>query len=117
MPSLPLATAFAHEWVEAWNAHDLDRVLAHYSDDFELTSPFIVSIAGITEGRLVGKTAVRTYWAEALRRMPGLHFRLIACFAGVDSLVIHYHGVRGAAAETLVFGRDARVIRAYAHYD
>jgi ketosteroid isomerase-like protein len=29
------AEAFASEWIEAWNSHDLDRILAHYSDDFE----------------------------------------------------------------------------------
>ena len=24
---------FAKEWVAAWNAHDLDRVLSHYEND------------------------------------------------------------------------------------
>ncbi|HEY6942137.1 nuclear transport factor 2 family protein [Dokdonella sp.] len=116
MLTAAFAASFAREWIDAWNAHDVDRVLAHYADDFELASPFIASIAGVPEGRLVGKGAVRAYWAEALRRMPTLHFRLITCFVGVESLVIHYQGVSGPAAETLVFGVDRRVIRAYAHY-
>lgn len=116
MLTAAFAASFAHEWIEAWNARDVDRVLAHYADDFELASPFIASIAGVPEGHLVGKSAVRAYWSEALRRMPDLHFRLIACFVGVESLVLHYHGVSGPAAETVVFGMDGRVIRAYAHY-
>lgn len=29
-------TDFAHEWIAAWNAHDLERILAHYADDVEL---------------------------------------------------------------------------------
>ena len=31
------AKQFAREWVEAWNDHDLDRVLAHYAEDFEMS--------------------------------------------------------------------------------
>jgi len=27
----------AQEWIAAWNAHDLERILAHYADDVELT--------------------------------------------------------------------------------
>jgi ABC-2 type transport system permease protein len=30
------AVRFAEGWAAAWNAHDLDRILAHYSDDFEM---------------------------------------------------------------------------------
>lgn len=32
------AERFAHEWVEAWNSHDLEAVLSHYSDDLEMSS-------------------------------------------------------------------------------
>lgn len=24
------ATDFAHDWIAAWNAHDLDRIVGHY---------------------------------------------------------------------------------------
>jgi ketosteroid isomerase-like protein len=35
---------FAREWIEAWNSHDLDRVLSHYADDFTMSSPYIAQI-------------------------------------------------------------------------
>ena len=35
------AKRFAMEWVAAWNSHDLERILAHYEDDFEMSSPII----------------------------------------------------------------------------
>ncbi len=35
------AESFAAEWIAAWNARDLLRVLSHYTDDFEMSSPFI----------------------------------------------------------------------------
>lgn len=28
------AQQFSREWIDAWNAHDLDRVLSHYADAF-----------------------------------------------------------------------------------
>jgi len=83
---------FAREWVAAWNAHDLDRILAHYEDDFEMHSPLIRSLAGEDSGMLKGKSAVRAYWARALAAMPGLHFELLAALAGVNSMVVYYQG-------------------------
>src|SRR5438876_10821997 len=51
------AEAFAREWVDAWNAHDLERILSHYTDDFEMASPLIVERMGVASGRLKGKEA------------------------------------------------------------
>ena len=32
---------FAKEWIDAWNSHDLDRILAHYAEDIEISTPMI----------------------------------------------------------------------------
>lgn len=37
------ARQFTADWIESWNAHDLDRVLSHYADDFKMSSPVIHS--------------------------------------------------------------------------
>src|SRR4051812_27812211 len=55
---------FAEEWVSAWNAHDLDHILGHYSDHFEMTTPFIVKLRGEFTGTLKGKEQVRAYWQQ-----------------------------------------------------
>jgi len=39
MISVPEAQEFAREWIEAWNSHNIDRILDHYSEDFEMTTP------------------------------------------------------------------------------
>ncbi len=39
MISQQVAIGFANDWIESWNAHDLERILAHYSADFEMSSP------------------------------------------------------------------------------
>lgn len=111
------AGQFADLWIAAWNAHDLDQVLALYRDDFSMASPYIASIAGEASGVLHGKPAVRAYWQAALARMPELHFELIAVLAGVDSLVLHYRSVGGKlAAECFEFDAAGKVCRAAAHY-
>lgn len=110
------AQHFAEDWVAAWNSHDLDRILSHYADDFEMASPYIAALAGAPGGKLKGKPAVRAYWAKALGLMPSLRFDLVAVLPGVDSVVVYYRGVRGMAAEVFFFDAAGKVARAAAHY-
>jgi len=112
------AARFAEEWYAAWNAHDLEAVLEHYTDDVEMTSPLVAALAGREDGRIVGKAALREYFAAALERYPDLHFEPIGLFVGVDSLVLHYTSVGGrVAAETAFVDENDRVTRYFAHYD
>lgn len=111
------AERFAADWIAAWNAHDLERVLAHYADDFEMASPYIAKLAGEPSGILRGKAAVGAYWAKALASIPDLRFAPLATLVGVDSLVIYYRSAGGRpAAELFQFGPDGKVVRAKAHY-
>jgi len=111
------AQRFAAEWIEAWNTHDLKRVLSHYADDFEMSSPYIVQIAGEPSGTLRGKAAVGAYWKKALELVPDLRFELIAVLVGVDSITLHYKGAYGRlVAEVLHFRSDGKIARAFAHY-
>src|SRR5712664_3480888 len=78
------AEAFAREWVDAWNAHDLERILSHYRDNFEMASPLIVERMGVASGRLKGKEAIRRYWGQGLAGAPDLRFELTAVMVGVN---------------------------------
>ncbi len=112
------ALQFAAEWIAAWNTHDLDRILSHYTDDFEFSSPKIPQIAGEPSGKLKGKPAVRAYWEKALQRLPNLRFELIDVTFGIDSLVIYYHSVGNRRAmEVMQFDSSGKVMRSAAHYD
>jgi len=110
------AHRFACDWIECWNAHDLDRILAHYGDDFEMSSPLIVDLMNEPSGTLRGKGAVRSYWAKALARQPRSRFELIDAYAGANSVVIHYRGPRGLGTEVFWFDEHGQVYRAAAHY-
>ncbi len=112
------AQKFAQEWVEAWNSHDLERVLSHYRDDFEMSSPFIAGFTGESSGTLEGKAQVGAYWQAALQRFPDLHFELLEVFTCVNSISIYYKAVLGKLAiEILFFDEDGQVYKALAHYN
>ena len=116
--TLEQAQAFAAEWVAAWNAHDVDAVLAHYADDFTMTTPMIQKLLGISSGTLQGKKAVGDYWRAALRKIPDLQFSIIETTCGVDTVSIYYHAVLGRrAVETFFFNAEGKVCKALATYN
>lgn len=40
------AQSFASEWIDAWNAHDLERILSHYDDEVVVISPVALRLLG-----------------------------------------------------------------------
>ena len=52
------ACEFAQDWVDAWNSHDLERILAHYDDQVLLVSPIALKLLG-GDGTVRGKAALR----------------------------------------------------------
>jgi len=108
--------AFAEEWIAAWNVRDLTRILSHYEDDFEMSSPVITWVMDEPSGVLKGKANVAAYWEKALERNPELHFELLHVLSGANSVTLIYNGVRGLSAEVFHFGESGRVAAAFAHY-
>ncbi len=109
--------SFAEEWIAAWNAHDLERILAHYADDVELMSPFVVKLTGQSDGLVRGKAALRDYFARGLKAYPALRFDFVRLYAGVRSCVLEYRSVNGLrTAETMEFDEHGKVRRVLAHY-
>jgi ketosteroid isomerase-like protein len=66
---------FAHEWSAAWNARDLERILAHFSDVVIFSSPKAVDAIGRSTVR--GKPALRDYWQRALAEITSLRFTVV----------------------------------------
>ncbi len=112
------ADNFAQEWITAWNAHDLQRVLSHYTPDFEMSSPFIVRYTQEPSGTLRERDQIEAYWRTALERLPDLHFDLLKVLVGAGSICLHYQTSFGKlAVEILFVDADKKVYRGVAHYD
>ena len=111
------AAAFGRDWVDAWNRHDLDAILAHYDESIVFCSPFVTKLAGEPSGVLNGLARLRVYFADALRKYPDLRFTEVRALAGVTSITLTYRSVAGLhAAEVMSLGAGGRVVRVDAHY-
>lgn len=111
------AQQFAKTWIEAWNSHDLDVILSHYSEDIEITTPMIKMALGEGDGSLKGKDAVADYWKRALDKMPDLHFVLYDVTEGVNSVALYYKSVMDKiAVEVMFFNEEGKVNKMFAHY-
>lgn len=121
--SVPLqdnfARQFAQEWVDAWNSHDLDRILAHYDDEVILISPVALGLLKNGDGSVQGKSALRDYFSLGLKAFPDLRFDLIDVLWGMETVVVVYgNNVRSSkSAEVMQFGPAGKVRRVWANYN
>jgi len=116
MPSLA-PSAFAHEWIAAWNSHDLDAILSHYADDVVLTSPVAARLLNDPSGTVRGKAALRSYFQRGIAAYPNLCFELLEVMSGLSSVVLVYLNQKGTkTAEFMEFDESGKVKRAVANY-
>lgn len=111
-------SATAASWLAAWNAHDLDAILAHYTDDVEFRSPLVVKLLGDPSGTVRGKEALQAYFARALEAAPTLRFDRLEVFEGVGSATLCYwNATRGVrVAEVHEFDARGRIRRGSVHH-
>jgi predicted ester cyclase len=108
----------ANHWVAAWNAHDLDRIMTHYEEAIELTSPVAAQLLGAPGGKVVGKPNLRAYFQRALEAYPELRFRLEDVLWGIHSVVLYYTNQNGThTGEFMELSAAGKVARVVAHYN
>lgn len=96
MPA-PRNLDIARAWLRAFNAHDVEALVALYDDRAEHTSPKIRKLHPETSGKIVGKAALSEWWNDAIARVPGLRYEETALTANDERVVLEY--VRHAANE------------------
>jgi hypothetical protein len=64
----------ADAWLAAWNGHDLDAIMACYSDDVDFVVSTAVTRWGREDGRLRGKAELRRHFELGLELAPNLVF-------------------------------------------
>jgi ketosteroid isomerase-like protein len=67
--------ALARRWLACFAAKDVDALVGLYADDAEHTTPKRKGAP------LVGRTALREWWADAFRRIPDLRYEELALTA------------------------------------
>ncbi|HEY5224915.1 MAG TPA: nuclear transport factor 2 family protein [Microbacteriaceae bacterium] len=114
--TVPDPAEFSATWVDAWNAHDVDRVLSHFRDDIVFSSPAAAQLIEGSDGTLRGKAELRNYWVEGLKLIPELHFTVENVYAGLDTIVINYRNQKGALVNEVLVFEDDLVVTGYGTY-
>ena len=114
--SIPDPLSFSADWVAAWNAHDVEAVLAHFHDDVVFTSPTAARVVPTSGGVTRGKQALREYWTEGLKLMPDLHVTVERVFAGVGVLVLTYRNQAGGLVDEVLVFSDGLVVEGHGTY-
>ena len=112
------AWELAKLWVAAWNAHDLELILAHYEDDVVLTSPVAARLLELPDGKVAGRANLRAYFQRGLEAFPDLQFRLEDVLWGLNSFVLYYTNQKGTrTAEFMELSTAGKVARVVANYN
>lgn len=112
------AEAFARDWIDAFNARDLNRILRHYSAEVELISPIYLRFTAGRTDTVRGIASLREYFAQALERYPDLRFTLLEVACGTRSVAIRYHTNLGnrIAIECFEGPPEGAASRVFCHY-
>jgi hypothetical protein len=107
----------AAEWIQVWNSHDLDAIMALYAPGVSFQTPTIIDTLGIPDGLVSGAERLREHFARGLERLPDLRFELEAVYTGVRSLAIVYRWADGTSVcELHEYDTDERIERVQALY-
>jgi ketosteroid isomerase-like protein len=82
--------ALARRWLGCFETHDVDALVALYAEDARHTSPKLRASRPATGGFLVGRAALRDWWADAFRRIPDLRYRELSLTAGGGRVFMEY---------------------------
>jgi limonene-1,2-epoxide hydrolase len=84
-------------WFEAFNAHNLEKLLSLYDDEAGHFSPKLKIRHPETNGLVTGKDALRTWWKDAFDRLPTLHYKVTSLTSNSDRVFMEY--IRTVATE------------------
>ena len=110
------ADTFAAAWAAAWNARDVERVLAFFSEDITFVSPTALAVVGTAT--VQGKAALRAYWTQAMSRIGSLKFtldRVVWDATARELAIVYLSEIDGRArrvSENLTFAEDGLVASA-----
>jgi ketosteroid isomerase-like protein len=92
----------ARQWFAAFNAHDLEGILALYADNAVHYSPKLKVRQPETEGLIQGKAALRAWWKDSFERIPSLQYVPTLLTANTARVFMEYVRKADGDADMLV---------------
>ena len=82
--------SIAKKWFDAFNEHDLKKLLALYDDNAQHYSPKLKVRNPETKGLIAGKKALRLWWRDSFERLPSLKYQPQRFIANDSSVFLEY---------------------------
>lgn len=80
----------ALKWFEAFNKHHLENLLSLYHENAKHFSPKLKIRLPETNGLIIGKNALRTWWKDAFLRLPNLYYVVTSLTANNQRVFMEY---------------------------
>lgn len=80
----------AAKWFEAFNAHDLEKLLELYHEEAQHYSPKLKLRQPETAGLIKGKAALRHWWKDSFNRLPTLRYNVKKLTADDEQVFMEY---------------------------
>lgn len=104
----------ATQWLDAFNARNLDALLSLYADDAQHFSPKLQVHKPETNGLVKGKDALRDWWEGAYLRLPTLYYKVTNLTANESRVFMEYirtvDGEPDMAVAELLEVEDGRIV-------
>ena len=101
------AEAHANDWIEAWNSHDLERIMSHYSRDVVFEANTVRVRWQKPDGKLLGAAELRKHFALGLELAPQLKFQLEQVLLAPSGYAVLYRRENGNRVIDCVTLNDA----------
>lgn len=88
--SIEELSKIAHQWFDAFNQHDLEKLLRLYDENAEHYSPKLKVRQPTSNGLIKGKSALRVWWRDAFDRLPCLHYEVVRLTPYKDRVFMEY---------------------------
>ena len=82
--------AIANKWFEAFNEHNLEKLLELYAATAKHYSPKLKIRQPETNGLINGKAALRAWWEDAFERLPTLVYTPTSLTANDERVFMEY---------------------------
>jgi ketosteroid isomerase-like protein len=82
--------SIAYKWFEAFNAHDIEKLLSLYADDAQHYSPKLKIHQPHTNGLIKSKAELNNWWQGAFTRLPTLQYKIINLIADEEQVFMEY---------------------------
>lgn len=77
-------------WFEAFNEHNLEKLLSLYHEQAQHYSPKLKIRQPETQGLIKGKDALRVWWKDAFDRLPSLRYEVKKLTADEKQVFMEY---------------------------